>query len=81
MADDVAARVKKVVAKQLGADEASITDEARFVQDLGADSMKSIELIAAFEEEFDLDMDMDEAGKVQTVGGAVEFIAAELKKA
>jgi acyl carrier protein len=80
MADDTAARVKKVVAKQLGVEESALADEARFVQDLGADSMKSIELIAAFEEEFDLDMDMDEAGKVQTIGGAVEFIAAELEK-
>ena len=81
MSDDVAGRVKKVVAKQLSVDESSITDESRFVQDLGADSMKSIELIAAFEEEFDLDMDMDEAGKVQTISGAVDFIKAELEKA
>ena len=81
MADDVAGRVKKVVAKQLNIGDGSIADESRFVQDLGADSMKSIELIAAFEEEFDLDMDMDEAGKVQTVSGAVDFIKSELEKA
>lgn len=69
----VADRVKMVVAEQLGADASKVADDARFVQDLGADSMKSLELIAAFEDEFDVDIDMDEAGKVQTVGGAVEF--------
>lgn len=80
MADDIADRVKKVVCAQLGADESQVTDEADFIDDLGADSMKSIELIAAFEEEFDLDMDMDEAGKIRTVGLAVDFIKAEIAK-
>ncbi len=69
----VAERVKKVVAEQLGADVSKVVDDARFVKDLGADSMKSLELIAAFEDEFDVDIDMDEASKVQTVGGAVDF--------
>ena len=75
---DIAERVKKVVAEQLEAEPEKVVDDARFVQDLGADSMKSLELIAAFEDEFDVDIDMDEASKVQTVGGAVEFFEKEL---
>ena len=75
---DVAERVKKVVMEQLKVDEAKVVDDAQFVKDLGADSMKSLELIAAFEEEFDLDLDMDEAGAVQTVGGAIEFFEEKL---
>ena len=71
---DVAQRVKDVVIKTLKVDAARVTDEARFVEDLGAESIQSIELIAAFEEEFDLDMDEEAATSVKTVGGAVEFI-------
>ena len=80
MPSDVAERLKKVVSRQLRIDESKLAPEARFVQDLGSDSMKSIELIAAFEEEFDLDMDMDEAGKMQTVEDAIEFIKKEIEK-
>ena len=71
---DVAQRVKDVVVKTLKVDAARVTDDARFVEDLGVESIQSIELIAAFEEEFDLDMDEEAATAVKTVGGAVEFI-------
>lgn len=71
---DVAQRIKDVVIKTLKVDAARVTDDARFVEDLGAESIQSIELIAAFEEEFDLDMDEEAATGVKTVGGAVEFI-------
>lgn len=81
MAEDIEGRVRRVVSRQLRIDESKLSPEARFVQDLGADSLKSLELIAAFEEEFDLDMDMDEAVKIQTVGEAIEFIKKELEKA
>jgi acyl carrier protein len=76
MSDDaVADRVRQVVAKQLKADPAKVTDDAYFVATLGADSLQSMELIAAFEDEFDIEMDEDEAVKVKTVGDAIEFIA------
>jgi acyl carrier protein len=59
-------------------DESRINDDARFVEDLGAESMQSVELIAAFEEELDIEMDEEEALGVKTVGDAVEFIAKHL---
>jgi len=67
-------RVKKVVAQVLKVDEATIKPEHDFVKDLGAESIQSYELVAAFEEEFDIEMDEDEALSVSTVGGAAEFI-------
>jgi len=75
---DVRERVVKVVAETLKTGGASMTDESRFVEDLGAESMQSVELIAAFEEEFDIEMDEQEAMDVKTVGKAVDFIAAQL---
>jgi len=77
---DVASRVRTVVARTLKVDPARITDDARFVQDLGAGSIQSIELVAAFEEEFDIEMDEEAALGVKTVGGAVEFIAGVMGK-
>ena len=72
-------RVKNVVAQQLKVDLADIKDDSDFVKDLGADSMASIELVAAFEAEFDIEMDEDAALSVKTVGEAVEFIENMLK--
>jgi len=74
MSNDIAARVKKVTAVLLKVDESAIGDSSRFVEDLGAASIQSIELVAAFEEEFDIEMDEDEALAVKTVGDAVAFI-------
>ena len=71
---DVAERVRRVVAETLKVEATRCTDEARFVEDLGASSMASVELVAAFEEEFDIDMDEQEALGVKSVGHAVEFI-------
>ena len=76
---DVEQRVKQVVAQTLKVDPGRITNEANFVEDLGAESIQSIELIAAFEEEFNIDMEEDAALAVQTVGGAVKFIEDMLK--
>jgi len=75
MAEDTAARVKKVTAALLRIEESGIQESSRFVEDLGAASIQSIELVAAFEEEFDIEMDEDEALAVKTVGDAVTFIA------
>ena len=72
-------RVKNVVAQQLKVDLADIKNDSDFVKDLGADSMASIELVAAFEAEFDIEMDEDAALSVKTVGNAVEFIQNMLK--
>ncbi len=73
-------RVIKVVSQQLKVDENEIKSESRFVKDLGAESIQSIELVAAFEEEFDIEMDEDAALKVQTVGNAVEFIKKAMEE-
>jgi len=66
--------VKKVVAKVLNMDESAISDEANFIFDLGADSMQSLEMVAAFEEAFDIEMDEDKALEIQTIQDAVVFI-------
>ncbi len=72
--DNVEGRVKDVVAKTLKVDIGRATYDARFVEDLGAESIQSIELIASFEEEFDIEMDEEGALSVKTVGDATEFI-------
>jgi acyl carrier protein len=71
---DVEKRVKEVVARTLKVDAGRIADDARFVEDLGAESIQSVELVAAFEEEFDIEMDEEEALDVKTVDKAIEFI-------
>ena len=71
---DVEKRVKDVVSRTLKVDSSSLTDEARFVEDLGAESIQSVELIAAFEEEFDIEMDEEGALGVKNIGKAIEFI-------
>ena len=73
-------RVKKVVGHVLKIDTKTIKGESYFVADLGAESIQSVELIAAFEEEFDVEMDEDAALSVQTVGEAVEFIRKCVKE-
>jgi acyl carrier protein len=73
-------RVKKVVSRVLGVDEAIIRPESHFVFDLGAESVQAVQLVAAFEAEFDIEMDNDAAVQVKTVGGAVEFIAPYLRR-
>ena len=71
---DTAERVKKVVAETLKIDPSTIQDDSRFVEDLGAESIQSVELVAAFEEEFDIEMDEQGALGVKDVGAAVAFI-------
>jgi acyl carrier protein len=74
MADTVAERVKRITSELLKVDPAKVNESARFVEDLGATSIQSIELVAAYEEEFDIEMDQDEALGVKSVGDAVEYI-------
>ena len=71
---DVEKRVKKVIAKTLKVGPSCMTDDSRFVEDLGAESIQSVELIAVFEEEFDIEMDEEAALAIKTVGNAIEFI-------
>ena len=79
MADkEVLERVIKVTAVVLGVEPESITPESSFVFDLGAESVQSVELVAAFEEEFGIEMDEDGALAVETVGAAADFIAGYL---
>ena len=75
---EVQQRVKQVVSKVLKMDVGEIRDEANFIFDLGADSMQSLEMIAGFEEEFNIEMDQEKALEVQTIDGAVDFIAQQL---
>ena len=74
MADDVASKVKKIVSDHLGVDEAKVTEEASFIDDLGADSLDTVELVMAFEEEFGSEISDSEAEKILTVGDAIKFI-------
>lgn len=75
----VQTRVKKVISKVLKVDIENIGDDANFIFDLGADSLQSVELVAAFEEEFQIEMEEDKALEVQTVSDAVKFISQYLK--
>ncbi|HUW63809.1 MAG TPA: acyl carrier protein [Spirochaetia bacterium] len=67
-------RVKTIIVDQLGAEDAEVTMEASFVDDLGADSLDIVELVMALEEEFDIEIPDDEAEKIRTVGEAVKYI-------
>lgn len=71
---DVAEKVKKIIAEQLNIDESQVKPEASFVDDLGADSLDTVELIMALEEEFDIEIPDDVAEKIKTVGDAIEQI-------
>ncbi len=76
--NEILMRVKDVVSNVLKLDSSEITDDADFVFDLGADSMQSVELVAGFEEEFDIEMDQDKALEIQNIDDAVKFIAEYL---
>ncbi len=74
MTKNVSTTVKKIVADHLGVDEQKVTDEASFIDDLGADSLDTVELVMAFEEEFGSEISDSEAEKILTVGDAIKFI-------
>lgn len=79
--DNIEQRVKKIVAEQLGVNESEIKIESSFVDDLGADSLDTVELVMALEEEFECEIPDEEAEKITTVQQAVTYINAHLKKA
>lgn len=74
MSNDTADRVKKIVIEHLGVDEGKVTENASFIDDLGADSLDTVELVMAFEEEFGCEIPDDAAEKIVTVKDAVDFI-------
>ena len=77
MTKDVSAKVKKMVADHLGIDETKVVEEANFIDDLGADSLDTVELVMAFEEEFGSEISDSEAEKILTVGDAIKFIESK----
>ena len=76
---DIEQRVKKIVAEQLGSKEADVKNTSSFVDDLGADSLDTVELVMALEEEFDCEIPDEEAEKITTVQQAVDYINKNLK--
>ena len=74
MSKDISQKVKKMVADHLGVEEEKVTDESNFIDDLGADSLATVELVMAFEEEFGSEISDSEAEKILTVGDAIKFI-------
>ena len=67
-------RVKEIICEQLGVEESEVTPAAKFIEDLGADSLDTVELVIAFEEEFDLEIPDEDAEKITTVGDAIQYI-------
>ena len=73
---NIAARVTQIIADKLGVDESEVTPEASFINDLGADSLDTVELIMEFEKEFNVSIPDDQAETIQTVGLAIEYLEA-----
>lgn len=67
-------KVKKIIVEQLGVEESQVNSEAKFIEDLGADSLDTVELVMALEEEFGLEIPDEEAEKILTVGAAIQYI-------
>lgn len=76
---DIASRVNAIIVDKLGVDESEVTSEASFTNDLGADSLDTVELIMEFEKEFNIAIPDDQAEKIATVGDAVTYIEANAK--
>jgi acyl carrier protein len=74
---DVAERVKKIVVEHLGIDESKVTEGTSFIDDLGADSLDTVELVMAFEEEFGCEIPDEDAEKIQTIKDAIKFIDSQ----
>ncbi len=76
---DIDAKVKEIIVEELGVEESEVTPEASFIEDLGADSLDTVELIMAFEEKFNLQISEEEAQKLDTVGKAVTYLEDKTK--
>ena len=75
---DIEVKVKEIIVEQLGVDEAQVNAEASFIDDLGADSLDTVELVMAFEEKFDIEIPDEDAEKMRTVGDAIEYLKTKL---
>ena len=80
MAKPVEERVKEIICEQLGVEEDEVTPNAKFIEDLGADSLDTVELVMAFEKEFDIDIPDEEAEKLRTVGDALKYLQDKMGK-
>ncbi|AWI77496.1 MAG: acyl carrier protein [Betaproteobacteria bacterium HGW-Betaproteobacteria-13] len=78
--ENIEQRVRKIVAEQLGVNESEIKNESSFVDDLGADSLDTVELVMALEEEFECEIPDEEAEKITNVQQAIDYVTAHLKK-
>jgi acyl carrier protein len=76
----VAEKVKKMIVEQLGVNEAEVVPEAKFIDDLGADSLDIVELVMALEDEYSIEIPDEDAEKIETVGDAIRYIEEHLKK-
>jgi len=76
---DIEAKVKEIVVEQLGVDEAQVKPEASFIDDLGADSLDTVELVMAFEEKFDIEIPDEDAEKIRTVGDAISYLKEKME--
>jgi len=76
--ENIEQKVKEIVADRLGVDPEEVTPEASFIEDLGADSLDTVELVMALEEEFGIEIPDEDAEKIQTVGDAIEYIQKHL---
>jgi acyl carrier protein len=81
MAENIPAKVKEIIAEQLGVEEAEVTDTSSFIDYLGADSLDTVELVMAFEEAFELEIPDEDAEEIQTVSDAVRYISDKMAEA
>jgi len=79
MSEEITQKVKDIIVEQLGVDAAQVTEEAKFVEDLSADSLDTVELVMALEEEFSIEIPDEEAEKITAVGDAVNYIREHTK--
>lgn len=77
--ESIEEKVKKIIVEELGVDEAEVTPNARFIDDLGADSLDTVELVMRFEEEFGIEIPDEEAEKILSVKNAIDYIEAHMK--
>ncbi len=77
---DAAAKVREIIVNELGVEAEKVTDEASFVEDLGADSLDTVELVMAFEEEFGIDIPDEDAEKLRTVGDAIKYLGENVSE-
>jgi len=80
MADNAEAKVKEIIINELGVDPEKVTAEASFVEDLGADSLDTVELVMAFEEEFGVDIPDEDAEQMRPVGDAIKYLQANMEE-